>query len=174
MPHALIALPTDERDAVWRFTGPGECTGEIRLKPVYTVNSVPMVRLGALAGMGVAILPRQLVADDLAAGTLQRIMQDHRVDDPDLTVSLIYPNRQFLPAKTRAFVDHALEHFRTGLGQGHDGQSLGDIAAQVSAQVGAQTTAPAAGSALGATPVAMPAQALGGSNRKSLHAPRDA
>jgi DNA-binding transcriptional LysR family regulator len=166
MQHALIELPTDEREAAWRFTGPDGRTGEIKLKPVYTVNSVPMVRLGALAGMGVAILPRQLVADDLDAGTLQRIMQDHRVDDPDLTVSLIYPNRQFLPAKTRAFVDHALEHFRAGLGQACDMHSLDDLAAQVSST---QASAVAA-----SAPVAMPAQVLGGGNRKSLHAHRGA
>jgi DNA-binding transcriptional LysR family regulator len=169
MQHALIALPTEERDSVWRFTGPDECTGEIKLKPVYTVNSVPMVRLGALAGMGVAILPRQLVADDLSAGTLLRVMHDHRVDDPDLTVSLIYPNRQFLPAKTRAFVEHALEHFRSGLEQPRAAPSLGEVAAQVSAQANGQATVPPAAT----TPVAIPAQALGG-GRNSLHAPRDA
>lgn len=176
--HALIALPTEERETVWRFTGPDECTGEIRLKPVYTVNSVPMVRLGALAGMGVAVLPRQLVADDLAAGTLRRIMQDHRVDDPDLTVSLIYPNRQFLPAKTHAFVEHALNHFRAGFGEAHPVTSLGEVAAQVTAQASAQSngqpnglvSAPAAAS----TPAAIPAQVLGGGNLNSLHAPRDA
>jgi len=38
-------------------------------------------------------------------------MDDHRVDDPDLKVSIVYPNRQFLPAKTRTFVNHTLEHF---------------------------------------------------------------
>ena len=161
MLHDLIALPNDERDSGWRFTDPDECTGEIKLKPVYTVNSVPMVRLGALAGMGVAILPRQLVANDLAAGTLRRIMQDHRVDDPDLTVSLIYPNRQFLPAKTRAFVDHALEHFRFGLVQAHAVQSLGECATPMSTQA----TTPA---------VVKISQALGGENQSSLHAPRDA
>lgn len=165
MQHALIALPTEERETGWRFTGPNEYAGEIRLKPVYTVNSVPMVRLGALAGMGVAILPRQLVADDLAAGTLQRIMQDQRVDDPDLTVSLIYPNRQFLPAKTRAFVDHALEHFRLGLGQAHAVPSLDEIAAQISAQATTSAATPAT--------VTIP-PALGGENRTSLHAPWDA
>lgn len=167
MQHALIALPGEEHNPGSRFTGPDESTGEIKLKPVYTVNSVSMVRLGALAGMGVAILPRQLIADDLAAGTLRRIMQDHRVDDPDLNVSLIYPNRQFLPAKTRAFVDHALEHFRFGLVQKHTEQSLGELATQISAS--AQTVATTAAPAAAAIP-----QALGGENRNSLHAPRDA
>ena len=167
MQHALIALPGEEHDPSSHFTGPDGNTGEIKLKPVYTVNSVSMVRLGALAGMGVAILPRQLIADDLAAGTLRRVMQDHRVDDPDLSVSLIYPNRQFLPAKTRAFVDHALEHFRLGLVQARGEHSLGELATQISAPTAASTATPVA------APTALP-QALGGESRNSLHAPRDA
>ncbi len=68
--HAFIGLPTEERDTSWHFTGPGQRTDEITLQPVYSVNSVMMVRLGVLAGMGIAILPWQMVADDLAAGTL--------------------------------------------------------------------------------------------------------
>ncbi|RFU45923.1 LysR family transcriptional regulator [Paraburkholderia sp. DHOC27] len=164
--HALIASPGDGRETSWHFTGPDEHADEIRLKPVYTVNSVAMVRLGALAGMGVAILPLQLVADDLAAGTLQRLMPDHRVDDPNLSVSLIYPNRQFLPAKTRAFVEHALEHFRPGLEQTRTAPTLGEVATQVSAQSEAQATA--------ATTSVRGVQLLGGGNPNSLHAPWDA
>jgi len=109
--HAFIALPAEQPNSTWHFTGPGRRTEEITLQPVYSVNSAMMLRLGVLAGMGVAILPWQMVADDLAAGTLTRIMDDHRVDDPDLKVSIVYPNRQFLPAKTRTFVNHTLEHF---------------------------------------------------------------
>lgn len=109
--HAFIGLPSEQHSAAWHFTGPERRTHEVILQPVYTVNSSPMVRLGALAGMGIAILPWQMVADDFATGALKRVMADHMVDDPDLRVSIIYPNRQFLPAKTRSFVDHTLEHF---------------------------------------------------------------
>jgi DNA-binding transcriptional LysR family regulator len=109
--HAFIGLPAEQRDAAWHFTGPAQCTEEITLQPAYSVNSAVMVRLGALAGMGIAILPWQMIADDLAAGTLKRVLADHQVDDPDVNVSIIYPNRQFLPAKTRSFVEHTLAHF---------------------------------------------------------------
>jgi hypothetical protein len=77
-------------------------------------------------------------------------MADHRVDDPDLKVSLIYPNRQFLPAKTRSFVEHTLEHFGRA-----SADPLDELqAVQMSAQV--------------------PAQAHGGEMPTSLHAPRHA
>ena len=35
----------------------------------------------------------------------------YRIDDPDAQLSLVYPNRQYVPAGTRSFVEHALEHF---------------------------------------------------------------
>ena len=109
--QAFVALPSEQGSITWHFSGPSHRTEEITLQPVYSVNNAQMVRLGVLAGMGIAILPWQMVADDLAAGTLKRVMADHRVDDPDLKVSIVYPNRQFLPARTRSFVEHTLEHF---------------------------------------------------------------
>ncbi|SDI08109.1 LysR family transcriptional regulator [Paraburkholderia phenazinium] len=147
--HAFIGLPTEQRGANWHFAGPAQRTEEITLQPVYSVNSAMMVRLGVLAGMGIAILPWQMVADDLASGALTRVMGDHRVDDPDVKVSIVYPNRQFLPAKTRSFVEHTLAYF-------------------LQATVSAGETAP---------PEPTPAQNLtplmGGERRTSLHAPRD-
>lgn len=112
--HACIALPPEQRSASWHFTGPDKRMQQITLQPVYTVNSALMVRLGALAGMGIAILPAQLVADDFAAGTLKRLMPDYMVNDPDAKISVVYPSRQHLPAKTRSFIDYTLEHFGRG------------------------------------------------------------
>lgn len=131
--HAVIALPSEQRSAAWHFTGPERRAHEVVLQPVYTVNSTPMVRLGALAGMGIAILPWQMVADDLATGALKRLMADHRVDDPDLRISIIYPNRQFLPAKTRSFVDHTLKHFGLGAAAAADAPDLPVSSAAIAA-----------------------------------------
>lgn len=38
-------------------------------------------------------------------------MAGYRIDDPDTQLSLVYPNRQYVPARTRSFVEHALDHF---------------------------------------------------------------
>ncbi|MGF6726320.1 DNA-binding transcriptional LysR family regulator [Paraburkholderia sp. GAS41] len=152
--HAFIGLPA-EQPTTWHFTGPGPRTEEIALQPVYSVNSAMMVRLGALAGMGIAILPWQMVVEDLAAGTLTRVMDDYRVDDPDVKVSIVYPNRQFLPAKTRTFVEHTIEHFGRTLSGEDQGQDNG--AGDVRMPAGMQTP-----------------PLLAGEMSTSLHAPRDA
>ncbi|TDV34780.1 LysR family transcriptional regulator [Paraburkholderia caballeronis] len=112
--HAAISLPPDQHSATWRFARAGEHAQPVTLQPAYAVNSMLMVRLAALAGMGVAIVPAPLVADDFAAGTLQRLLPDYEIDDPDARLSIVYPGRQHLPAKTRRFVDYAVEHFANG------------------------------------------------------------
>jgi DNA-binding transcriptional LysR family regulator len=109
--HAFVSLPAEQHELTWRLKDQDSHVHEVILPPVYTVNSAPMVRLAALAGMGIAILPLPFVAADFALGELKRIMEDFVVDAPDAKVSIIYPERQFLPAKTRSFIDYTLEHF---------------------------------------------------------------
>jgi DNA-binding transcriptional LysR family regulator len=109
--HAAVTLPPEERSATWQFARSGERAEQVTLQPAYAVNNMLMVRLAALAGMGVAIVPASLVADDLAAGTLRRLLPDYEIDDPEAQMSIVYPSRQYLPARTRSFVDYVVEHF---------------------------------------------------------------
>ncbi|SKC62359.1 transcriptional regulator, LysR family [Burkholderia sp. YR290] len=109
--HSCIATPSEQRGpTVWHFIESDGDTQPVTLDPSYIVNSPLLVRLAAIAGMGVAVLPEPLVADDFATGALKRIMQDYTVDESQDKVSLVYPRRRHLPAKTRAFVDYTLEH----------------------------------------------------------------
>lgn len=112
--HASIALPVDMRSATWHFRAPGETAEAVTLVPVYAVNSALMVRQAVLSGMGFAVLPHALVADDLASGKLERVLPEHTIDDPDVKVSIVYPGRQYLPAKTRCFIDYTLEKMASG------------------------------------------------------------
>ncbi|RQH04167.1 LysR family transcriptional regulator [Paraburkholderia dinghuensis] len=109
--HAAVTLPPEERSATWQFVRAGERAQQVTLQSAYEVNNMLMVRLAVLAGMGIAIVPAPLVADDLAAGTLLRLLPDYEIDDPDARVSIVYPDRQYLPAKTRRFIDYTVEHF---------------------------------------------------------------
>jgi DNA-binding transcriptional LysR family regulator len=111
--HSFVALQGGPQEAVRNFTDAAGKSQSVSLRTVYTVNSAFMVRQAALAGMGIAILPSQLVAEELDAGTLKRILQNHQIDHPD-DLSIIYPRREFLPAKTSLFIDHTLEYFNGG------------------------------------------------------------
>ncbi|WP_455732681.1 LysR substrate-binding domain-containing protein, partial [Burkholderia stabilis] len=83
----------------------------VTVRPACTVNQLALVQAAALAGAGIAVLPEPCVADALNHGTLVRLLPTYRIDDPDTQLSLVYPNRQYVPARTRSFVEHALDHF---------------------------------------------------------------
>jgi DNA-binding transcriptional LysR family regulator len=71
-------------------------------------NNGDLLRHAAIAGMGVCSLPRFIVAEDLAAGVLECVLEDWRA--PPLVLSAVWPSRRFVPAKVRVFVDYLTEH----------------------------------------------------------------
>lgn len=107
----FVATSQAAHSNAWRLRDAHGVERQLTLEPVYTVNSTPMLRAAALAGMGVAILPEQVVEHDIALGRLVRLLANYAIDDGQATVSVIYPNRQYMATKTRAFVEFALAHY---------------------------------------------------------------
>jgi len=66
-------------------------------------NSVRMTREAALAGMGIAFLPRFLVADDITAKRLLVLLPDYVSER--LPLYVIFPKGHYVLAKVKAFVD---------------------------------------------------------------------
>jgi DNA-binding transcriptional LysR family regulator len=64
----------------------------------------------AKLGLGVALLPMPFAFAPIASGELVRLLPGWYSDAGPL--SLYYPSRSLLPAKTRAFVDFVTERFR--------------------------------------------------------------
>ncbi|VWC36085.1 LysR family transcriptional regulator [Burkholderia aenigmatica] len=108
--HRIVGLATGAR--TYRWAGPNGTIDAIALDAPITVNSALMQRQLALAGSGVALLPEYMVANDLRIGTLTRVLDDYRIVNDSVTVSLVYPGREFLPGKVRAFVDLTAARFR--------------------------------------------------------------
>jgi DNA-binding transcriptional LysR family regulator len=104
-----VALPNEMRSSSWHFRHKQGASDQVTLSPVYSVNSALMVRLATMRGMGFSILPEGIVANDIKDGTLVRLLPEYSIDDPDMKLSIVYPGRQYLPAKTRFFIDYALE-----------------------------------------------------------------
>ncbi|NHH80871.1 LysR family transcriptional regulator [Burkholderia gladioli] len=109
--HAAVTLPLDSHGFAWRFVDAGRFAHLVTLQPAYTINDAWLVRAAVMAGSGIAILPESFVADAISRGELVRLLADYRIDDTDAQLAVVYPNRQFVPARTRSFVEHALYHF---------------------------------------------------------------
>jgi DNA-binding transcriptional LysR family regulator len=97
-------------DPIWHLLHAGN---DVHLKvsdPVYSSNSYVTLRKAALAGRGVAVLPIRLVSDELADGTLVRVLPDCEVPDRPL-YALHSPGSQ-TQARIRVFLDFVTEWFR--------------------------------------------------------------
>jgi DNA-binding transcriptional LysR family regulator len=112
--HAVLGPTSTVRDNVWSFEGPQGRTTQVCLELDYASNDATMIRHAALAGSGIALLPASLVEADIACGALQRVLPGFCPTDACFDVSIVYPGRRHQSAKTRTFVDFAIQYFRQG------------------------------------------------------------
>lgn len=92
----------------WRFKVKGQPL-TIQVSGRVRVNSPIAVREAAIAGLGYAILPSYLAREPFESGALVHLLADAFCDE--LSLQAVYPHRQHLPAKVRAFIDHLGEWF---------------------------------------------------------------
>ncbi|CAI1574871.1 LysR family transcriptional regulator [Serratia entomophila] len=90
----------------WRF-GPQENGERVRLAPRLLLNEVETQLLAARAGKGIARLLSYQVADDLAAGTLVRLLP--AFEPLPMPVQLVAQHVQRMPLKVRTFWDYAFQ-----------------------------------------------------------------
>ncbi|MGJ4929437.1 LysR family transcriptional regulator [Bradyrhizobium sp. HKCCYLS2038] len=79
----------------------GEVT--LALRDVLISGNETLLHHAAVAGMGMAVLPRWLMADDLAAGRLETVLPEAMTIRVPLLA--VYPSRKYLSAKVRTFID---------------------------------------------------------------------
>jgi DNA-binding transcriptional LysR family regulator len=101
--HAcLVHVHVAANDRLWRFQGPrGDVT--VKVNPVFSSNSALALRKAAVAGIGIALVPRYSVAEDIASGALVPLLPRYRVAARPLLA--VYPRATSVPQKVRVFVD---------------------------------------------------------------------
>lgn len=92
------------RDMDWEWEADGK-TRTLRLPSRVSVGSSEAYTASAVAGLGLVQIPRMGVAAHLARGDLREILPAWR--PAVLPVSLVFPQRQAMPPRVRAFVDWA-------------------------------------------------------------------
>lgn len=71
------------------------------------VNNCDVVRMFALQGLGLGLVPASLVGHDVSSGALQTVPAGGPY--PELGLSVAYASRRNMPASVRAFVDFLVE-----------------------------------------------------------------
>jgi len=75
----------------------------------------------AIQGIGISLLPMAHAARWLESGALLRLLPGWHADNG--SISLYYPNKTLLPARTRVFIDFVVDAFRTrGIAGRFDGR----------------------------------------------------
>lgn len=93
----------------WHFTKDGvESTAKVR-GPLRT-NAVYALRDGAMAGLGLALLPDWLVAADVAAGRLKILLREFA--SAPTVVSAVHRTELRGTARVRAFIDHLTREYQ--------------------------------------------------------------
>lgn len=107
--HRTIAYSPLFWSREWRFERQGE-RADVPVQPTLLSNSAETLRAAALAGLGLAAVPRWLVADDLADGRLVPCLADWTA--PESGIYAVYPSNRLMAAKVKLFVDHVARHLR--------------------------------------------------------------
>lgn len=106
--HRVLGYAYAATGDTWHFRQDGREV-QVRTQPVLRSNNGDLLLAAAEQGLGLVLQPGFLVADALRAGRLRRVLAGH--EGPALTVHAVYPAREFLPAKTRVFVDFLVAAF---------------------------------------------------------------
>jgi DNA-binding transcriptional LysR family regulator len=93
----------------WQFSG-ADGDFSVQTSGTLETNSFITFREAAIHGQGIIMTPRPLVFDDLRAGTLVPILSEFL--PKQFSVDALYPNREYLPAKVRTFIDLLAKNLR--------------------------------------------------------------
>jgi len=104
----LLLFADQGKNQGWRIRDEGgpwiRLQGHARLK----LDSAEALREAALAGLGIALLPRLVVEEDLAAGRLEQVLP--LVECGSVPIIALYPHKRLLEPRVRRFIDLLTEH----------------------------------------------------------------
>jgi DNA-binding transcriptional LysR family regulator len=109
------------RVRAWTLRSRRAAEQPVPCRPRLIFSDPEAIALAARMGLGVALLPMPFAFAPIRSGELVRLLPGWYSDAGPL--SLYYPSRRMLPAKTRVFIDFVVERFRrAGFAQLVDGR----------------------------------------------------
>jgi DNA-binding transcriptional LysR family regulator len=87
----------------WHFTGPNGESIAVPIGGNFVTNNPEALKRFGLDGHGVLLGPSFLIADELRAGLLVRVLED--LTPIELAINALYPHRHHLATTVRSFID---------------------------------------------------------------------
>ncbi len=109
--HELMTFGYQDFRHSWTFVN-HEHSHTIAIKPVLTVTNAATIRQCALNSVGIALLADWTVAEDIKTGKLVQLLPNWHVSGAsyNTAIYLLYPSRNFIPAKVRVFSDFLINN----------------------------------------------------------------
>ena len=97
----------------WQFRG---VTGDtvIKVSGRMQANVADPIRIAAINGLGMVMLPRYIVGRDIQKGKLHVVLEDYSL--APLEIHAVYPHRKYLSAKVRTFLEFLQQSLRQRVG----------------------------------------------------------
>ena len=106
--HSVIGYAYEQTRG-WRFRGTEQEEMTVSVSPRHRANNGEMIRSMLLRGMGIALLPTFLIADDLRAGRLEALFMDRL--EADTVIWAVTVHRKLLSTKVRLLLDHLVSDY---------------------------------------------------------------
>lgn len=107
--HPCLGYTLSPRERSWVFVCAQNQRHVVNVSGPLRSNSGDLLRVSALNGVGVMLLPTFLAGSDLESGRLQAVLTDYRVHEHGIYA--VYPSRKHLSAKVKAFIDFLAEKY---------------------------------------------------------------
>jgi DNA-binding transcriptional LysR family regulator len=104
-----LGLGTLQQNHSWVLHGPDSAKATLHHTPRFVTTDMIALRNAALAGVGVVQLPIVMARDQLAAGSLVRLVPDWAPCRE--TIHAVFPSRRGLLPSVRALIDFLAERF---------------------------------------------------------------
>jgi DNA-binding transcriptional LysR family regulator len=106
----FLSFLEDVRQPTWTLIGPNGATKTVSFDPVLSSSDFNLLLKTAAAGLGIALLPTDVVAEDLRLKRLIRILPDWQSEE--ITIHLVFAAKRGIVPAVRVLIDYLVEHFK--------------------------------------------------------------
>ncbi len=104
-----LSLSAGKHIHKWQLSGPDKAKAEVHFTPRLITNDMLALREAAVAGVGVVQLPVLMAREQLAAGTLLRVLDEW--EPKREVIHAVFPSRRGLLPAVRALVDFLSDEY---------------------------------------------------------------
>ncbi len=112
--HSCLIFPRAGHSNSWLFKDENQEVYEAHIHGQCTITNSNAIKQCAVMGMGLSLLPDWLVNNEIRDGALIRLYDDYSVTatDYDSGIYVLYPSKEYMPLKTRTFIEYLLQNMQ--------------------------------------------------------------